>query len=1063
MSNRTSHRPLPPPSTSPSPVATPPNGATGRYLAAAFSEARLLSLWDELESKASSPLTLSCQVTQPTIEPPRAKLTRTRNRPGRTVKAELTSESGRKKQVRATRDQGKPSKPLGRQYPRRGNGVSSTGSGSASPTPALESSSPGPDHTGWRTARKTSQHGRSADTSSPRQLVDDALESRPLRPDILGRSARLRTDGSGSSSGQAPTVRWKPTVPRQEEMSHPSSSAVTSGSSQLSTDTSQPKSKSKKSRGKGLDLFKRFKPDTTQASPRKSSGRASTSPRQLDEMADRPVDPVERERDKAFNLKATYKARHKDGENAGQLKSTVIKGDLIRYFGPTLAGGDISFKERVNGHVAATRIVDFKGTAEEVEQARKSLYDLILHLNACIRNEEDYPVNQQQTELLACARAFDKQLKQEMAMLRGLSDTLAGFQAQGAGMAPGTRLIDAMALVGASASETQAWLDSGYDLGHAAKAALGGVTLAELKGVAGKHADDRGTIECLLRARQLYPELPKDRFLEAATTIASEKVSAQALEAMRELDIPLHPENLPGHRLGKLASKGTSQKLGQGKMTTVYKFRSLVIGGTGQWAFKPSSNKAPDIATIAGIPEEGANLSARIVATGKASTMLGIRSAPMAHPVMLKIPASDREQYGTLSELVKGEMVESKPGDTARLPLSTMEMQAVLKMPPQQLDRLAQTHGFYGCHVDETSGTLNFITTQPQTPEQLLSKVPPVQTQFMQDLDFSSPALLESLSNLGWLGGITGQMDMHGGNIILTANTKGQPEVQTIDNDASGGKLAVSAYTGIALPNPVIEEWNQYLTRMAKEADASSLPKPPGTVGRLQRAELLAMDRQEFKRRHGQGLDPDQLDRAWARMEQVQRQLKSADMRDGRKPKGTRIAEVNDWVPTVNGDVFAYGWPNVISASLKVSILALTEREVKETMYGGLGPDEQDAAWSRVQEAQRHLQQPGLVAVIDDPADWTSKSNLRRQGLLPEQLADAVQKLESLPDHWAERGFRRQLAIDHGITGVLAASHALSTNEIQRFKKIDPAAPLPRFQSLALFNPTQLKAELFGH
>ena len=117
------------------------------------------------------------------------------------------------------------------------------------------------------------------------------------------------------------------------------------------------------------------------------------------------------------------------------------------------------------------------------------------------------------------------------------------------------------------------------------------------------------------------------------------------------------------------------------------------------------------------------------------------------------------------------------------------------------------------------------------------------------------------------------------------------------------------------------------------------------------------------------GREPDQWTRtpwqlAWEAMEEVKQQLKPANGQTQ-----IRIADVNDWVPTDIGEVFAYGWPNVISASLKASILALKEHDVKETMYGGLSPAEQDAAWSRVQEAQLHLQRPGLVAVAQAPAD----------------------------------------------------------------------------------------------
>lgn len=40
-------------------------------------------------------------------------------------------------------------------------------------------------------------------------------------------------------------------------------------------------------------------------------------------------------------------------------------------------------------------------------------------------------------------------------------------------------------------------------------------------------------------------------------------------------------------------------------------------------------------------------------------------------------------------------------------------------------------------------------------------------------------------------------------------------------------------------------------------------------------------------------------------------------------------------------------------------------------------------------------------------------------------------------------------------------SMRLPTKEVRMFQKTHPSATLPRFPSLALFNPTRLKAELF--
>ncbi|WP_302173824.1 hypothetical protein [uncultured Hydrogenophaga sp.] len=917
-------------------------------------------------------------------------------------------------------------------------------------------------------ANKQAHQSGSADTPASTQPDPGSLESRhgPSSDPDLSIPAEIETSTSSSAASEhAPRVQWVTSSPGQlGRLTPPSSSPVNSEDSTSGVGSGRNKAKS---RGRLLRDKLMHTPRTNKKLDLKATPESPTlvrplklglkdSPRENGGTSEAREALMEREREQAYDLRVRYRPVITMGDNKGKLKEQEVDGHLLKQLSAP------GLKRQLNAHVEATRIDNCSDLHTAIAPAQTSLYGLIEALSTARRQESMKPKDLQQPGTVTTAEKLLAQLTTELGQLIQLPDKLEDLEGRYGQLPAGTRLIEAMALATVPNDEVQSWIDNGFNLGHAARAAHGGLTLAELNQAAGNRANEKAVIDRLLSARQLFPRTAQASFLKSAAEIVKRGVKVKTLQSMQKLGIELHPDNLPDIRLDTQAELASSRVLGQGTMATVHLLEWQSAEGNERWVFKEATDEVADAGQAAGIPERGANLSGRIMATAKVSSALGIRSAPAAKPVMYRAPGSDEKKYGTLSRFVSGEMLESGVGAPAKLSLNRFDMQSIKKMAPGRLSRLAETYGFMGYQIDEDASTLNFLTTGTLTPEQLQRREAAPTTQFLMKLDFTSAPLLESLSNLGVLAYLTGQDDMHSGNLMKERRPDGQVEVQTIDNDMSNGKKTNSGLESIATPNPVTATWEESLRAMARLDSKASSPKLPDTIGREYRLELLGMQKAEFLSRYGQGLDANQADQAWTRMQAVQRQLLQRDMSSGFNPTGvTTIRQVDDWEANSAGNAHSYGFPKVIRADVKAAILNLDESTVKEELFGMLGPEEQAAAWHRVQAAQKRLQVPDMIAVVNNPADWTSQANLELMGLNPDELKAATDELRNAPDQWTTRLVQRKYAIDHSVTGLLAMRQNMATMQVEERRGPSTVTPLPAFEGSAVFDSAAMMAELF--
>lgn len=299
---------------------------------------------------------------------------------------------------------------------------------------------------------------------------------------------------------------------------------------------------------------------------------------------------------------------------------------------------------------------------------------------------------------------------------------------------------------------------------------------------------------------------------------------------------------------------------------------------------------------------------------------------------------------------------------------------------------------------------------------------------------------------------------MHPGNLNMTTGPDGSIELISIDNDMSAGKLMDSHLASIATPTPIVAEWDLHLASMTLAASKEEpSPQPPLSVGKEHRLEMLAMTKESFLSRYAEALNPVQADRAWREMNKLKSALKHT-------PWGSSdltIKTEESWEPTDIGAAHGHGLPRVISADLKNAILKLDAGAVKESMFGMLGLEEQEAAWSRVQKIQRLLELPGEVLVIDNPQKWTDTEVTERMGLNPAKLPSEAANMLKIESSWDARKATRAHAMQYGLPGSLGLGQAITLAQVDDKKAIPSHAALPAHDGAALFDQKRLRADLF--
>jgi len=561
-------------------------------------------------------------------------------------------------------------------------------------------------------------------------------------------------------------------------------------------------------------------------------------------------------------------------------------------------------------------------------------------------------------------------------------------------------------------SDLQAWRDAGFDVLIALKASDADMNLAdfaqlmELDTAQDLTDAQRQSILYLVEAKEAMPAVSVDDFRRLAPTLLQKQTPLDAIRLMSQQKMVQNSQTLPD----KVTPAGPVKELGAGSVNKVYR---VPLQDKTFMVFKGEGAEVAPQGTMAGIGEahNGANLSGRTLVSAAVAEQLRIRSAPSARPAVLEVPGQGLT-YGTLSDFVPGTTLTSGVGDSASMALTADQYAALQLLSPETLNGIANSYGFDAATLESADGALQLKLTTATSGRQ-----------FTTPLDLDSPQVRESASNLGFWAAVTGQVDLHSGNIMRVPRGDGV-ELVSFDNDMSAGSLHYHPNSRIGDSMAHHQEWQKVIEQCVEQARSGSQQQIdlPVAIGSIQRQAILAMTRDRFLARYqSAGLNAIQQDQAWKRLEGIQYMLQR-QTNDGamRIP----VAAV-EWKATGIGMQTCSGIPKVISASLKARILALDEAMVRQQMFGALGPAEQAAGWSRVMAIQDELSIPGHIQVIDTTDGWSTAAVTQAMGLLPASLDATARKMAS-QDGFAAKATIREVAMNHGILAAWGANQAVS-------------------------------------
>ncbi len=726
-------------------------------------------------------------------------------------------------------------------------------------------------------------------------------------------------------------------------------------------------------------------------------------------------------------LQKEIRTREKDGTETCTLLSLKGQGHVVLDAQPRLP----ALKQALLRYTELTRVIPLPDQRphKAAQEASEALVRLLDELSAAISAHLGKPEGHRQPLVLAALQALHDRLTEDQARLKPLcrSNRIDELRQDGVEVPSGSRLVDLMVTSQLPQERWAAWQAEGFDVRDLAHGERGDLELTDLQQLLPDWHDRPTRVadaRQVLAARLLFPGMEKARFLALAPVLVERQVPLELLSCMADHEIEPHPHNLPSAEHLLHAAGCEPRPLGQGRMGTAY----LLALGTERWVFKAEQEQGPSEAGLgAGIPGTGANTTGRVLASARFSQLLGLDTVPEALPFWMPPRDGQPGRYGSISRLVKGPMMQAGLGDAAshRLDNDFQLLSARKHLP--QLQDIAQRHGFGSVELDDAGQTL---TWKPRT-------------EYLHPLQTASVAARISLSEASVVELLTGQVDGHPGNYLL----EGGQAARLIDTAESFPPGLTHPLGLITEPAPVIQAWDQHLQRLvAAIRDGRPLPLPPGTVGEIQRADLLQMTETTFVQRWAQDLSPGQQQLAWVAMEVLQARL--ADRQ--------RIASVPDRVASDgNTAVHCHGWPPVITSELKARVLALNETTVKAALAPFLTAQEVDATWSRTVVVQKQLRVPGAIHEVRSDGEWTSAEVTRLLGWAPDVLDRAADALDGhTGNDWEQRAFKRSLLMSSGLPGALALDEHLMR------RAMATATPNAPYRGTALFDVKALLASL---
>lgn len=662
---------------------------------------------------------------------------------------------------------------------------------------------------------------------------------------------------------------------------------------------------------------------------------------------------------------------------------------------------------------------------EHIATIRQMVDRLSMHLELELTRKSP----SRNTDVIAKMRQHIRLLKQEKLHLQQRTrPLLKDWLGKGNQVDPQANLAHLIEFGTIPQAEAQSWVDHNFSLLTALKAHQAGVGWADFAQWAGVDAGhditehQRESILYLVDAKEAMPAVSADDFKQLAPMLLQVKTPLDTIRLMSNQKIVQNAHTWPE----TVHPAGTITKLGAGSVNTVY--RVPLQDGTVQ-VLKGEGAEVSDQGTNAGIGEalNGANLSGRTLVSAAVAKQLGIRSAPSARPVVLEIPEKGLT-YGTLSDFVPGAALTSGVGESASIPLTADQYAALQGLTPDVLNGIALAYGFKTAELEPKNGSHELRLSTRENG------------QFATPLDLKSPQVRESASNLGFWAAITGQVDLHGNNVKLVPGDDGV-ELVSFDNDMSAGSLHHHPNSRIANSQAHHEKWRHAVDQCVVVARSGS-QEPidlPETIGSTQREAILAMTRDRFLARYqSAGLDRNQQDQAWTRLQGIQYNLRT-EARDGtlRIP----VAAV-EWEAHGIGMTTSSGIPRVISASLKARILALDEATVRDQMFGALGPAERSAGWSRVMAIQDELSIPGHIQVVDTTDAWSQPAVTQAMGLEPSELEATARKAAGQDDFDAKATLRG-VSMNHGILAAWGVTQTVSRLCAEGSKDSSASGPTP--------------------
>ncbi|NEX61021.1 hypothetical protein [Noviherbaspirillum galbum] len=248
------------------------------------------------------------------------------------------------------------------------------------------------------------------------------------------------------------------------------------------------------------------------------------------------------------------------------------------------------------------------------------------------------------------------------------------------------------------------------------------------------------------------------------------------LQAYRGTGVPLVPATFP-----TVMPLTSPQYLAKGGCNSVFwaDCRVLATGMTLRYVLKSEcdSNELTVAESNAGITEANARHGLNNLATYEVAKGLGWNIVPHTSFCVYRVQQPDGSYAGELflaMEYVKAGSPPAKVKEWfTRIPPGTRlhervsQLRPTLQRHPGQLDNLCKT---LGCHaITYTANGISISVSEPNPK-----------------VDFNHRAIIKKFNQLAFLHRLTGALDTHEGNILVTpGDGKQGPGVFSIDNDAS--------------------------------------------------------------------------------------------------------------------------------------------------------------------------------------------------------------------------------------------------------------------------------------